>query len=56
MYQLLREIADRVIGIASLRRTMTDYHASVLGHGILITELQPRVRRIEDHLQLPPAA
>jgi hypothetical protein len=28
--------------IASLRQTLTDYHASVLGHGILISELERR--------------
>jgi hypothetical protein len=28
----------------------------VLGHGILITQLEERVRRIEQHLNLPPAA
>jgi hypothetical protein len=38
---------------ASLRQTSTEYHASVLGHGILISELQRRVLRIEDHLNLP---
>jgi hypothetical protein len=32
------------------------YHASVIGHGILISELDRRLRRIEDHLHLPPAA
>jgi len=28
----------------------------VLGHGILISELDERVRRIEQHLNLPPVA
>jgi signal transduction histidine kinase len=84
VYQLLREVADRVIAhdnrfatmdrrfdelsgelaalrkevqsdIASLRQTVTGYHMSVLGHGILISELESRVRRIEEHLNLPPA-
>jgi hypothetical protein len=39
-----------------MRQTLTDYHASVLGHGIMITELEGRVRRIERHLNLPPEA
>ena len=85
VYQLLREVADRVIAhddlfaaidrrfatmqsemdrqfvevrsdIAELRRTLTQYHASVLGHGILISELERRVHRLEDHLHLPPVA
>ena len=42
--------------VASLREAVTSYHASVLGHGILISELDARVRRIEQHLNLPPAA
>jgi hypothetical protein len=41
--------------VASLRQTVTEYHASVPGHGILISELEIRVRRIEEHLHLPPA-
>jgi chromosome segregation ATPase len=41
--------------IAGLREAMTNYHASVLGHGILIGELEERVRRIERHLKLDPA-
>ena len=78
VYQLLREVADRVIAhdkrfdamqgqmdrqfaqvhsdIADLRRTLTQYHSSVLGHGILISELERRVQRLEDHLHLPPVA
>jgi hypothetical protein len=28
----------------------------VLGHGILISELERRLQRIEDHLHLPPVA
>ena len=39
-----------------LREAVTEYHASVMGHGFLITELDARVRRIERHLDLPPAA
>jgi hypothetical protein len=34
---------------------VTNYHAPVLGHGILISELDERVRRIERHLNLEPA-
>ena len=81
VYQLLREVADRVIAhddrfasfdqrlaamdrqfaevrsdIAGLRSAVTAYHASVLGHGILISELDNRLRRVEEHLKLPPAA
>jgi len=51
-----RKLDDLTHGQASLRQAVTEYHASVLGHGILISELDRRVRRIEDHLHLPPAA
>lgn len=42
--------------VQSLREAVTDYHASVVGHGVLISDLDARVRRIEHHLNLPPAA
>lgn len=48
--------ADLKADIASLRQTLTEYHASVLGHGVLISDLEDRVRRIERHLNLPPHA
>lgn len=40
--------------ISGLRRTIVEYHSSVVGHGILISELEERVRRVEQHLNLPP--
>ncbi len=51
-----RKLDDLAHGQASLRQAVTEYHSSVIGHGILISELDRRVRRIEDHLHLPPAA
>jgi ABC-type transporter Mla subunit MlaD len=51
-----RKLDDLSAGLSSLRRAVTEYHASVLGHGILISELDERVRRIEQHLNLTPAA
>jgi hypothetical protein len=39
--------------IAGLRRVVVEYHSAVLGHGMLISELEARVRRIETHLDLP---
>jgi len=50
-----RKFADLSADLAGLRETLTHYHASVLGHGILISELEERVRRIERHLHLEPA-
>ena len=40
--------------IAGLRQAVTQYHSSVIGHGFLISDLEARVRRVEQHLELPP--
>jgi hypothetical protein len=45
--------ATRVL-IEGLRRGVSDYHSSVVGHGILISELDTRMRRVEQHLNLSP--
>jgi hypothetical protein len=50
-----RKLGDLMVGLADLRTTVTNYHSTVLGHGILISELDERVRRIEPHLKLEPA-
>jgi signal transduction histidine kinase len=39
--------------IAGLRRAVIEYHSAVLGHGVLISELEARMRRVEQHLGLP---
>jgi chromosome segregation ATPase len=51
-----QRLADLTTSVADLRETLTHYHASVLGHGILLSELDERVRRIERHLRLDPAS
>ena len=43
--------AEQIVG---LRRAIVEYHTSVIGHGILISELEARLRRVEQHLDLPP--
>ncbi len=48
-------LQDLTTDVAGLRETLTHYHATVLGHGILYSELEERVRRIERHLRLEPA-
>jgi ABC-type transporter Mla subunit MlaD len=50
-----RKLDDLAAGLASLRDAVTHYHSSVLGHGLLISELDERVRRIERHLRIEPA-
>ena len=45
-----KELGEQISG---LRSSVVDYHASVIGHGILISEQEERIRRIEKHLNLP---
>jgi len=40
--------------IVGLRRAVTEYHSAVVGHGVLISEIDARVRRLEQHLNMPP--
>ncbi|MCV9937566.1 hypothetical protein OIU35_14520 [Boseaceae bacterium BT-24-1] len=49
---LRKELGDRIVG---LRRAVVEYHTSVIGHGVLISELEARLRRVEQHLDLPEA-
>lgn len=51
-----RRLDDLAAGLAGLRQAMTEYHATVLGHRVLFSQFEERVRRIERHLELPPAA
>lgn len=44
-----KELGEQISG---LRRAVVEYHAVVIGHGVLISELEGRVRRIENHLSL----
>jgi hypothetical protein len=46
---------DLDANVADLRAAVTNYHSTVLGHGVLISELDERVRRIERHLKLEPS-
>lgn len=53
---LNRGVDDLSASVADLRAAVTEYHATVVGHGILYSELEQRIRRIERHLKLDPAA
>lgn len=46
-----KQLGDQIVG---LRRAVVEYHSVVIGHGVLISELEARVRRVEQHLNLPP--
>jgi methyl-accepting chemotaxis protein len=50
-----RKIDDVAAGLRELRSTLYQYHEAVVGHGISLTRLDERVRRIEEHLALDPA-
>jgi predicted GNAT superfamily acetyltransferase len=45
-----KELSEQIVG---LRRAVIDYHTSVIGHGVIISDLEARVRRVEQHLNLP---
>jgi hypothetical protein len=45
-----KELGEHIVG---LRRAVIEYHTSVIGHGVLISELEARMRRVEQHLNLP---
>ena len=47
---LRREMGEQIAG---LRRAVVEYHSAVLGHGVLISDLEAGVRRMEQHLGLP---
>jgi hypothetical protein len=51
MLNLEKRLSDQVVG---LRRSVMEYHSSVIGHGVLLTELEERVRRLEQHAGFPP--
>ena len=46
-----KRLGDR---IAHLNRAVMEYHSSAVGHGVLISEFEERLRRVEQHLKLPP--
>jgi hypothetical protein len=48
-----KEIGEQIVG---LRRAVVEYHSSVIGHGTIISELEARVRRLEQHLNLSEEA
>jgi hypothetical protein len=50
------KIDEVASGVSSLRAALTEYHSAVVGHGVLIGDLEDRVRRIERHLGFAPAA
>lgn len=46
-----KRLGDR---ISHLNRAVVEYHSSTIGHGLLYTEIEERLRRVEQHLKLSP--
>jgi hypothetical protein len=44
-----QDLSDKIAG---LRRAVVEYHSSAIGHGVLFTEIEDRVRRIEQRLDM----
>lgn len=44
-----KDLSEQIVG---LRRAVVEYHTSVIGHGIIISDLEARLRRVEQHLNL----
>ena len=40
--------------ITHLNRAVVEYHSSAIGHGVLISEFEDRLRRVEQHLKITP--
>jgi hypothetical protein len=53
MVLMRKDLSEQIVG---LRRAVVEYHSTTVGHGILISEIEARVRRVEQHLNLPPLA
>ena len=41
--------------ISHVNSAVIQYHSTTVGHGVLIGELDERLRRVEQHLKLPEA-
>ena len=42
-----KRLSDQISG---LRRSVMEYHSSQIGHGVLLTEFEERLRRLEEHV------
>jgi len=46
-----KRLGDR---ITYLQRSVMEFHSSTIGHGVLYSEMDERLRRVEQHLKLTP--
>ncbi len=42
-----KRLGEQIVG---LRRAVVEYHSSAIGHGVLISEFEERLRRVEQRL------
>jgi hypothetical protein len=40
--------------LSSLRRSVMEYHSSAVGHGVLLSEFEERLRKVEQRLDMVP--
>lgn len=46
-----KRLSDQISG---LRRSVMEYHSSAIGHGVLHSEFEERLRRLEEHVGFSP--
>lgn len=51
MMSLEKRLSEQIVG---LRRAVMEYHSSAVGHGVLLSEFEERLLRLERHVGLPP--
>jgi ABC-type transporter Mla subunit MlaD len=49
-------VDDTAAGLREVPLTLYQYHEAVVGQGMSLTGLEERVKRLEEHLHLDPAA
>jgi hypothetical protein len=52
LLNLEKRVNDQFVG---LRRSVMEYHSTAVGHGLLYSDLEERVRRLEQRLDMSAA-
>jgi hypothetical protein len=63
MHSLRADVASDLLSLekrmndqfVALRRSVMEYHSTAVGHGLLYSELEERVRRLEQRLDMAPS-
>jgi len=48
LHELRKDTSDQIAG---LRRAVVEYHSAVIGHGMIISDLEASVRRLEQRFE-----